>query len=102
MTSYCLVLMVIFFLQVKGVLHTLATHQSVPGLEKVIVNDFNFSFCRDASNLPHLPTGEYSSVVELLHSFFRFYADFDFKAYSICLQQGQPAARSIGMVMKPF
>ena len=90
--------MVIFFLQVKGVLHTLATLQSVPGLEEVVVNDFNFSFCTDALKLPHLPTGEYSSLVELLRSFFRFYANFDFKVNSICLQQGQPAARSMGMV----
>jgi len=97
-TSYCLVLMVIFFLQAKGVLHTLATLQSVPGLEEMVVNDFNFSFCTDASKLPPLPTGEYSSVVELLHSFFRFYADFNFKTNSICLQQGQPAARLKEMV----
>ena len=90
--------MIIFFLQVEGVLHALATLQSVPGLEEVVVNDFNFSFCTDSSKLPHLPTGEYSSLVELLHSFFRFYADFDFKANSICVQQGQPSARLIGMV----
>lgn len=98
LTSYCLVLMVIFFLQVKGVVHTLATLQSVPGLKEVVVNDFNFSFCTDASKLPSLPTAEDSSVVELLHSFFKFFADFDFKANSICLQKGQPVTRLKGTV----
>ena len=101
LTSYCLVLMVIFFLQDQGILHTLATLQSVPGLKEVAVNDFNFSFCTDSSKLPPLPTGKGSSVVELLHGFFRYFADFDFKANSICLQQGLPAARLEGMVGDP-
>ena len=98
LTSYCLVLMVIFFLQVQGILHTLATLQSVPGLKEMVVNDFNFSFCTDSSKLPPLPPGDGSSVVELLRRFFTFFADFDFKANSICLQQGQPASRLKGMV----
>lgn len=94
-TSYCLVLMVIFFLQIQGILHTLTTLQSVPGLKEVLVNDFNFSFCTDSSKLPPLPTGKSSNfvVVELLHGFFKFFADFDYNGNSICLKQGRPAAR---------
>ena len=45
--------MVIFFLQVEGVLHTLAALQSVPGLEEVLENDFNFSSCDVVSDSVH-------------------------------------------------
>ena len=103
-TSYCLVLMVIFFLQIQGILHTVTTLQSVPGLEEVLVNDFNFSFCTDSSKLPPLPTsGKCSNfvVVELLHGFFKFFADFDYNGNSICLKQGRPAARfNVGVGLK--
>ena len=97
-TSYCLVLMVIFFLQVKGVLHALATLQDVPELEEVLLNDFNFSFCTDSSQLPPIPFGEDPTLVELLRGFFTFFADFDFNVFAVCPQEGQPAARLKGMV----
>jgi len=96
LTSYCLVLMVIFFLQVEGVLHTLAALQSVPGLEEVLENDFNFSFCTDSSRLPRLPASKHLGLAELLRKFFRFFADFNFNAASVCLRHGVPAERPVG------
>ena len=90
--------MVIFFLQVEGVLHTLAALQSAPGLEEVLENDFNFSFCTDSSRLPRLPASKHLGLAELLRKFFRFFADFNFNAASVCLRQGAPAERPVGKV----
>ena len=90
--------MVIFFLQVEGVLHTLAALQSVPGLEEVLENDFNFSFCTDSSRLPRLPASKHLGLAELLRKFFRFFADFNFNAASVCLRHGVPAERPVGKV----
>ena len=90
--------MVIFFLQVEGVLHTLAALQSAPGLEEVLENDFNFSFCTDSSRLPRLPASKHLGLAELLRKFFRFFADFNFNAASVCLRHGVPAERPVGKV----
>jgi len=90
MNSYTLVLMVIFFLQKRGVLHPLEVLQR--GVEREEINGWNFAFCRDVSNLPELRPNP-SSLLNLLIQFFKFYVNFSYRDNIICPLVGYTVKR---------
>ena len=81
MNSYTLVLMVIFFLQKRGILHPLEVLQQ--GVDSDEVNGWNFAFCRDFSKLPELRPNP-SSLLNLLLQFFTFYVNFSYGDNIVC------------------
>jgi len=85
LNNYTLALMVLFFLQRRGILHTVEVLQR--GIEKEEIKGWNFAFCRDKSKLPELKPNP-SSSTNLLSQFFEFYINFDFE-YVICPLIGQ-------------
>ena len=54
LTSYCLTVLVIFFLQTKSILHPVTVLQEVSDLPELQIMGYNFSFCRDQALLPPL------------------------------------------------
>ena len=54
--------------------------------------------CTDSSRLPRLPASKHLGLAELLRKFFRFFADFNFNAASVCLRHGVPAERPVRKV----
>ena len=91
LNSYTLVLMVIFFLQTRGVLHPLHILQDVPGLQQQIINDYNFAFSGDTRALPTLCQNS-DSIVELLEAFFQYFSSFPFKVLAISPLAGEPVS----------
>jgi len=85
MNNYTLVLMIIFFLQKRGILHPLEVLQQ--GVEREEVEGWNFAFSRDISNLPQLRSYP-SSTSNLLLQFFKFYVNFSYDNV-ICPMLGQ-------------
>jgi len=85
LNSYTMVLMVIFFLQGKGILYSLEVLQK--GVEEEEVDGWNVAFNKDFSQLPELKDNK-SSVYKLLLQFFKFYIDFPFD-HVICPLVGQ-------------
>jgi len=85
MNSYTLVLMVLFFLQRRGILYPLEVLQN--GIEREEIEGWNFAFCRDLSKLPQLRPNP-SSKFKLLSDFFEFYVNFRYD-HVICPLTGQ-------------
>jgi len=85
MNSYTLVLMVLFFLQKRGILYPLEVLQK--GIEREEIEGWNFAFCQDLSKLPELRPNP-SSKFKLLSDFFEFYVNFHYD-YVICPLTGQ-------------
>ena len=90
LTSYCLTVLVIFFLQTKGVLHSVSTLQDVPDLPELQISGYNFSFCRNKSLLPTLHKSETFSLAQLLQDFFSYMAEFTFGNKAVCPFVGEP------------
>ena len=90
LTSYCLTVLVIFFLQTKGVLHSVSTLQDVPDLPELQISGYNFSFCRNKSLLPTLHKSETISLAQLLQDFFSYMAEFTFGNKAVCPFVGEP------------
>jgi len=86
LNSYTLVLMVIFFLQSKNILHSVEALQK--GVEEEEVDGWNFALNREKSQLPHTQLNR-SSVSRLLLQFFKFYIDFPYDSHVICPLVGQ-------------
>jgi len=59
LSSYCLTILVIFYLQVRGLLHSVAQLQAVQGLQEELIEGYNFAFCRDLALLPPLSTSPF-------------------------------------------
>jgi len=88
--NYTLVLMLIFFLQRRGILHPLEVLQK--GMEREEVEGWNFAFCQDMSQLPELKPNP-ASTFELLLQFFQFYVNFPFDSV-ICPLVGQSVKKN--------
>lgn len=90
-TSYCLIMMVIFYLQTVKILKPLAIYQTqVP---KFIVDKYwnlawNTSFPNRYNIYPEI------TISSLLQGFVNYYKDFDFNKYIICPLYGQTYERS--------
>ena len=72
LNSYALVLMVIFFLQTKDILPSVASLQD--DVPEDICESWNCAFNRERKT----STNNTQSITELLMEFFQFYNDFDF------------------------
>lgn len=96
LNSYTIVLMVIFFLQVRGILPSVETLQT--GVEANIYcgwnvafdTDFNLKEWRKEANEPD--QGDVS-VSSLLKSFFKFYICFPYDTHIICPHLGSPVKK---------
>jgi len=86
LNGYTVVLMAIFFLQTRQLLHPLALQQRVEG-DQLLIIGWNFAFCSDRGKLPSLPQ-VHSSLMELLVDFFRFYSGFSFSTEAVCPLEG--------------
>ena len=83
LNSYALVLMVIFFLQTKDILPSVASLQE--DVPEDICESWNCAFNRERKT----STNNTQSITELLMEFFQFYIDFDFSTMGVCPYNGQ-------------
>ena len=96
LNSYTIVLMVIFFLQVRGILPSVETLQKGVeanmscGWNVAFDTDFNLKDCRKEANEPD--QGD-MSVSSLLKSFFKFYICFPYDTHIICPHLGSPVKK---------
>eukprot|EP00092_Neocalanus_flemingeri_P026429 GFUD01028647.1.p1 GENE.GFUD01028647.1~~GFUD01028647.1.p1 ORF type:complete len:565 (+),score=163.95 GFUD01028647.1:54-1748(+) len=89
--SYTLVLMVVFFLQTRNILHSVETLQN--GIEEEEVEGWNFALCPDMDQLIKLELNT-SSVLEILSEFFNFYQEFPFDTHVICPLVGEAITKN--------
>jgi len=89
LSSYCLTILVIFYLQVRGLLHSVAQLQGVQGLQEELIEGYNFAFCRDLAQLPPLATSP-DTVADLLRGFLAYFARFTFGNQAVCPLVGEP------------
>lgn len=90
LTSYCLTVMVIFFLQTKGILHPVTVLQEVSDLPVLQISGYNFSFSRDPALLPPLQQSHIPTLTSLLRDFFMYFAEFTFGSKAVCPLVGEP------------
>ena len=90
LTSYCLTVMVIFFLQTRGILHPVTVLQEVSNLPRLQISGYNFSFSRDQALLPPLQQSCIPPLTSLLRDFFTYFADFTFGSKAVCPLVGEP------------
>ena len=76
LNNYTLMLMVVFFLQRRDILHKVVTMQE--GLEEEEIGGWNFAFCRDISKLPKLQPSHWK-IDHLILGFFELFANFSYK-----------------------
>lgn len=89
-TSYCLIMMIIYYLQTVKILRPLAVYQTqVP---KLIVDKYWNLAWNDS--VPHRNTNPDLTTSSLLRGFVDFYKDFDFQQQIICPLYGQLYERS--------
>ena len=91
LNNYSLAIMVIFYLQTRGILHPLHLLQEVPGLEELSIGGYNFAFCQDTALLPPLRLTT-STVVQLLRGFLDYFANFPFSTHALCPTAGEEVA----------
>ncbi|XP_052741981.1 terminal uridylyltransferase Tailor isoform X2 [Bicyclus anynana] len=87
MTSYCLTILVIFFLQHYNMLPSVKYLQE--NIEELNVNDWNSAF----NTTPYSDFDSDISMYELLGNFFKYYKTFEFDKYIICPYLGRPVKR---------
>lgn len=80
MSSYTLVLLILFFLQIKKEIPTVEQLQD--GLPKDMIQSWNFAFSRN--NVRRKSVSSDFSIDELLEELFSFYATFDFEGLMVC------------------
>ena len=80
MSSYTLVLLILFFLQIKKEIPSVEQLQD--GLPTDMIESWNFAFSRN--NMRRKSVSSDSSIDELLEELFSFYATFDFEALMVC------------------
>ena len=90
LTSYCLTVLVIFFLQTKSILHPVTVLQEVSDLPEVQIMGYNFSFCRDQALLPPLQQPSIPPLPSLLRDFFVYFSEFTFGSKAVCPLLGEP------------
>ena len=90
LTSYCLTVMAIFFLQTKGILHPVTVLQEVPDLPELQISGYNFSFSRNPPPLPPLQQSNIPTLTSLLRDFFVYFAEFTFGSHAVCPLVGEP------------
>ena len=76
LNSYTLMLMVVFFLQRRHILHNVVTLQE--GIEEEEIGGWNFAICRDISKFPKLQPSHWE-MDHLILGFFELFANFSFK-----------------------
>ena len=91
LNSYTLVLMTIFFFQVKGILPTVADLQV--GVDKEMIGGWNFAFARTYDRESGKVVIKEPAIL-LLKQLFKFYRDFSFDHYVICPLVGHSIRRS--------
>ena len=98
MSNYALCILVIFFLQNEKILPSVQElYYNTVSEDSCIINGFECGFPRDLS-LWKIPLDSFpneKSVSELLHSFFEFYANFDYEGCIISPYEG------VAMVKEP-
>ncbi|KAJ6642050.1 Terminal uridylyltransferase Tailor [Pseudolycoriella hygida] len=97
-TSYCLIMMVIYYLQHVRILKPLAIFQAQ--IPRFIVDNYwnlawNTSMTNRFNNCPD------QTVSSLLRGFVNFYKDFDFQSQIICPLYGQTLSRETFMTKPP-
>jgi len=90
LTSYCLTVMVIFFLQTKGILHPVTVLQDVSDLPELQISGYNFCVCKDQALLPPLQQSCIPPLSSLLRDFFLYFAEFTFGSKAVCPLVGEP------------
>ncbi|CAH2239632.1 terminal uridylyltransferase Tailor-like [Pararge aegeria] len=87
MPSYCLTLLVIFFLQQCNNLHSVQYLQQ--NVEKMYIDNWNSAF----STPDYINSENNKSMYELLGEFFKYYNSFEFESDIICPYLGRPIKR---------